>query len=119
MRSDTWRPFGIPGQTCCGWKSRGKASRWGAGSQTTRERASVLESVPLLDLEPARRITGGIVGLLARWAPEAQPYPEDRPALEFAQKLRRREPREILYLPELAIEPAWPPLPLVEDDSNH
>lgn len=75
--------------------------------------------MPLLDLELARRITEGIVGLLARWAPEAQPYPEDRPALEFAQKLRRRDPREILYLPELAIEPAWPPLPLVEDDSNH
>lgn len=73
--------------------------------------------MPILDLDLARRITEGIVALLARWAPDAQPWPEDRSAAEFAEKLRRRDAREILFLPELQAEPRWPEL-YEPDDSN-
>ena len=72
--------------------------------------------MPLLDLELARRITEGIAYLLSRWAPDAQPWPEDRSAPEFAEKLRRRDPREIIYLRE-AIEPCWPHF-RSDDDPN-
>src|SRR2546426_9401406 len=69
--------------------------------------------MPLLDLELARRITEGIVALLARYAPDARPWPEDRSAAEFAGKLRRRETREIVYLPDRL--DGWPTF-FTEDD---
>ncbi len=73
--------------------------------------------LPFLDLELARRINEGIVGLLTRWAPDAQPWPEDHSASEFAEKLKRRDTREVLYLPELAAEPRWPEV-FNPDDPN-
>ncbi len=64
--------------------------------------------MPSLDLVLAKRIADGIVALLARWAPDVQPLPEDLAAAEFATKLRRRDVREILYLRELEAGPRWP-----------
>ena len=77
----------------------------------------MVSGLPVLDLDLARRINEGIVGLLTRWAPDPQPWPEDRSAAEFAEKLRRRDTREILYLPDLEAEPRWPDL-YSPDDSN-
>src|SRR5574341_1687661 len=73
--------------------------------------------VPLLDLDLARRITEGIVGLLSRWAPDALPWPEDRSAAEFAERLRKRDPREVLYVAELEPGPVFPEA-YSEDDST-
>lgn len=74
--------------------------------------------MPVLDLDLARRITEGVVALLSRWAPDAQPWPDDpAPASEMVAKLRRRDLREILYLPDLQAEPRWPEL-YEQDDSN-
>ena len=67
------------------------------------------EYVPLLDLELAKRIADKLALLLGRYAPEAGPRPEDPSAAgEFAKTLRRRDLREVIYLPELAAEPRWP-----------
>ena len=79
-----------------------------------------VEEVLRLNLDLARHITEGIVGLLSRFAPDSRPPPadEDRPALDFADRLRRRDVREVLYLPELEAEPRWPAL-WSENDSNH
>ena len=74
--------------------------------------------MPLLDLDLARRITEGIVGLLSQHSPGAHPHPEDRPAREFAERLGRRDVREVLYLPDLQAEPRWPAL-WNPEDSNH
>ena len=74
--------------------------------------------MPVLDLDLARRITEGVVALLSRWAPDAQPWPDDpAPASELVTKLRRRDLRGILYLPDLQAEPRWPEL-YEQDDSN-
>ena len=75
-------------------------------------------SVPLLDPELAKRITDQIVLLLARWAPGAQETATDSSASEFAEKLRRRDTREVLYLPELAAGPRWPEAIYSQDDDN-
>ena len=74
--------------------------------------------MPLLDLDLARHITEGIVGLLRRYAPEAHAAPEDRPARELADRLQRRDVREVLYLPDLEPEPRWPAV-WNANDSNH
>src|SRR5579859_4267719 len=104
------------------WK-RTAGNLAGVGPQVNRSCCAVgpptlgvVARVPLLDLELARRITEGIAYLLSRWAPDAQPWPEDRSAPEFAEKLRRRDPREIIYLRE-AIEPCWPHF-RSDDDPN-
>ena len=67
--------------------------------------------MPLLDLDLARNINEAIVALLRRGGPDGRPFPEDHPGAEIARDLPRRESREILYLPDLAVEPAWPPVP--------
>lgn len=74
--------------------------------------------MPHLALDLARNITEGIVGLLSRFSPDSHPSPEDRPASEFADRLRQRDVREILWLPELEAEPRWPSL-WNANDSNH
>lgn len=81
---------------------------------------SVEVPVLRLDLDLARHITEGIVGLLSRFAPDSRPpaSDDDRPAHEFADRLRRRDVREVLYLPDLEAEPRWPAL-WNENDSNH
>lgn len=74
--------------------------------------------MPHLDLDLARHITEGIVGLLSRYSPDSPPAPEDRPAREFAERLRQRDVREVLWLPDLEPEPHWPAL-WNGNDSNH
>lgn len=81
-----------------------------------------MEFVPLLDLDLARHITEGIVGLLARHSPDVRPTSEmgveDRTGREFAERLRQRDVREVLYLRDLEAEPRWPAL-WNPNDSNH
>jgi len=81
---------------------------------------SVDLAVLRLDLDLARHITEGIVGLLSRFAPDvrAGAPDEDPPASDFAERLRRRDVREVLYLRDLEAEPRWPAL-WNESDSNH
>ena len=74
--------------------------------------------MPLLDPELAKRICEGIVRLLSRWAPDALPWHEDHGGHEFAETLRRRDLREILYLPELEASPRWPEALYSQDDDN-
>lgn len=80
----------------------------------------LMDTMPLLDLDLARRITEGIVGLLRRYAPEsaAQAATDDHPAGELADRLQRRDVREVLYLPDLEPEPRWPAL-WDANDANH
>lgn len=73
--------------------------------------------MPLLDLDLARHITEGIVGLLRRYAPEAPAPSDDRPGRELADRLQRRDVREVLYLPEREAG-GWPTL-WNADESNH
>lgn len=78
--------------------------------------------MPLLDLELAKSISDKIAALLARWAPDAdsEPGPErDGTAAEFAEKLRRRDLREIQYLGDLEASPRWPEGLWVPDEPNH
>ncbi len=74
--------------------------------------------MPVLDPDLARRVAEGIAALLSRWAPDARPWPEDLSGREFAEKLRRHDLREVLYLPDLRSEPAWPQL-WNPNDPNH
>lgn len=73
-----------------------------------------------LDLDLARHINEGIVGLLSKFGPDIRPaqVDADRPAPDFADTLRRRDVREVLYLRDLEAEPRWPAL-WNADDSNH
>jgi hypothetical protein len=75
--------------------------------------------MPVLDFELARSINEAIVWLLKRYEPDAGPWPADGSAREFADALRRRDPREVLYLPDLAAAPRWPDEIFRDDDPNH
>lgn len=94
----------------------------GTGVSDTVTVLSVDVPVLRLDLELARDITEGIVGLLSRYAPDTRWAPPvedaDRPARDFAERLRRRDVREVLYLRDLEAEPRWPSF-WNGDDSNH
>lgn len=82
--------------------------------------------MPLLDLDVARGITEGIVLVLARLgldasAPAAStvaPATDRAEAHEYAERLRRRDLREVLLLRDLEVEPRWPDL-WNPRDSNH
>lgn len=81
----------------------------------------ILERVPLLDLDLARHITEGIVGLLTRYSPDARTElapADDGAGRDFAERLKARDVREVLYLRDLAAEPRWPAA-WNAGDSNH
>lgn len=87
--------------------------------QPARREVSVVGPMALLlDLDLARRITEGIVGVLSRMSPDAEAPPDDPAAREFSERLRRRDIREVVYLRELAAEPRWPAA-WNPDDWNH
>ena len=74
--------------------------------------------MPLLDLDLARHITEGIVGILAKLGSAAPDERERAEAAEYAERLRRRDLREVILLRELEAEPRWPDL-WNASDSNH
>jgi hypothetical protein len=74
--------------------------------------------MPVLSLDLAKKINEAIVALLSAHAPGTSREEEDAVSHEFAERLRRRDVREVVVLADLEPEPRWPSA-WNPEDSNH